>query len=52
MHIHFEKSVKAECDCTVLSMSWMGKVPDDLPEVSLYIVVPVRNWHRQRLQSI
>ncbi|XP_029406697.2 tubby-related protein 4 [Bactrocera dorsalis] len=32
MHLHFEPSVNTKCDCTILSLSWMGKVPDDIPE--------------------
>ncbi|CAH2105427.1 unnamed protein product [Euphydryas editha] len=32
MHLHFERNINAKCDCTILSLSWMGKVPDELPE--------------------
>lgn len=32
MHLHFEKNTNTKCDCTILSLSWMGKVPDELPE--------------------
>ncbi|XP_038119970.1 tubby-related protein 4 isoform X3 [Culex quinquefasciatus] len=32
MHLHFEKSTNTRCDCSILSLSWMGKVPDDIPE--------------------
>ncbi|XP_058812877.1 tubby-related protein 4 [Topomyia yanbarensis] len=32
MHLHFEKSSNTKCDCSILSLSWMGKVPDDIPE--------------------
>ncbi|XP_047526052.1 tubby-related protein 4 isoform X2 [Pieris napi] len=32
MHLHFERNVNAKCDCSILSLSWMGKVPDELPE--------------------
>ncbi|XP_058453676.1 tubby-related protein 4-like isoform X1 [Malaya genurostris] len=32
MHLHFEKSTNTKCDCSILSLSWMGKVPDDIPE--------------------
>ncbi|XP_053946460.1 tubby-related protein 4 isoform X1 [Anastrepha ludens] len=32
MHLHFERNVNTKCDCTILSLSWMGKVPDDIPE--------------------
>lgn len=34
MHLHFEKSTNAKCDCSIVSLSWMGKVPDNVPEVS------------------
>lgn len=34
MHLHFEKNINTKCDCSILSLSWMGKVPDELPEVS------------------
>ncbi|KAJ8935664.1 hypothetical protein NQ318_012826 [Aromia moschata] len=33
MHLHFERTVNARSDCPVLSLTWMGKVPDELPEV-------------------
>ncbi|XP_054015652.1 tubby-related protein 4-like isoform X1 [Hylaeus anthracinus] len=32
MHLHFEKNSNAKCDCNILSLSWMGKVPDESPE--------------------
>ncbi|XP_055323510.1 tubby-related protein 4 [Sitodiplosis mosellana] len=32
MHLHFEKSTNAKCDCSIVSLSWMGKVPEHLPE--------------------
>lgn len=34
MHFHFEQNTNTKCDCNVHCMSWMGKVPDELPEVS------------------
>lgn len=33
MHLYFEKNNNAKCDCNILSLSWMGKVPDESPEV-------------------
>lgn len=36
MHLHFEKNTNTKCDCSILSLSWMGKVPDDIPEVSQF----------------
>ncbi|CAG9817981.1 unnamed protein product [Phaedon cochleariae] len=32
MHLHFERTINAKSDCPILSLSWMGKVPDELPE--------------------
>ncbi|KAK5649822.1 hypothetical protein RI129_000851 [Pyrocoelia pectoralis] len=32
MHLHFERTVNAKSDCSILSLTWMGKVPDELPE--------------------
>lgn len=36
MHLHFERTVNAKSDCSILSLTWMGKVPDELPEVILF----------------
>lgn len=33
MYLHFEKTGNARSDCSILSLTWMGKVPDELPEV-------------------
>lgn len=33
MHLHFERNANSKCDCPILSLTWMGKVPDELPEV-------------------
>jgi hypothetical protein len=38
MHLHFERNTNAKCDCAILSLTWMGKVPDELPEVSVTLV--------------
>ncbi|XP_049821138.1 tubby-related protein 4 isoform X2 [Aethina tumida] len=32
MHLHFERTLNAKSDCPILSLTWMGKVPDELPE--------------------
>lgn len=37
MHLHFEKNTNTKCDCSIVSLSWMGKVPDDIPEVSFFL---------------
>lgn len=32
MHLHFERTGNTvRSDCTLLSLTWMGKVPDDSP---------------------
>ncbi|XP_034245143.1 tubby-related protein 4 [Thrips palmi] len=33
MNVHFERNSNAKCDCTILNLTWMGKVPDELPEL-------------------
>ena len=42
MHVHFEQSTTTRSDCTVHALSWMGKVPDQLPEDE--------GWKLNRLQ--
>ncbi|XP_037081136.1 tubby-related protein 4-like [Pollicipes pollicipes] len=32
MHFHLEKDCHARSDCHILSLSWMGRVPNDLIE--------------------
>lgn len=39
MHFHFEQNTNTKCDCNVHCMSWMGKVPDELPEVSHHFIM-------------
>lgn len=39
MHLHFEKNANAKCDCNILSLSWMGKVPDEAPEVKIMLSI-------------
>jgi hypothetical protein len=39
MHLHFEKNNNAKCDCNILSLSWMGKVPEESPEVTTNVYV-------------
>lgn len=31
MHLHFEQNTSSRTECTIHSLSWMGKVPDSLP---------------------
>ncbi|KAL1459786.1 hypothetical protein WDU94_011740 [Cyamophila willieti] len=33
MHLHFERNANSKCDCNILSLSWIGKVPEgDIPD--------------------
>ena len=32
MHVHFEQNNSTRTECTLHSLSWMGKVPESLPE--------------------
>ena len=32
MHVHVEERGVRRSDCTVETLSWMGKVPDTLPD--------------------
>lgn len=32
MHLHFERTTNTRNDCAILSLTWMGKVPDEIPE--------------------
>lgn len=31
MHLHFEQNISSRTECTLHSLTWMGKVPDSLP---------------------
>lgn len=31
MHLHFEQNISSRTECTIHSLTWMGKVPDSLP---------------------
>ena len=33
MHLHWERSQNTAGDCNIRSLSWMGRVPDELPTV-------------------
>jgi hypothetical protein len=33
MHLHWERSNNSEGDCAIQALSWMGKVPEEIPEV-------------------
>ena len=33
MHLHWERSNNSGGDCCISSLSWMGKVPEEIPEV-------------------
>lgn len=32
MHLHWERSTNTAGDCNIRSMSWMGRVPDEIPQ--------------------
>lgn len=34
MHLHWERSANTAGDCNIRSLSWMGRVPDEIPQVS------------------
>ncbi len=33
MHLHWERSHNTAGDCNIRSLSWMGRVPDEIPQV-------------------
>ena len=33
MHLHWERSPNVAGDCNIRSLSWMGRVPDEIPQV-------------------
>ena len=47
MHLHFEEPSSRDsrgrqrlrCDSVITSLSWMGRVPDEQPEVSFYFLL-------------
>ena len=38
MHLHWERSQNTAGDCNIRSLSWMGRVPDELPTVRSKII--------------
>jgi hypothetical protein len=34
MHLHWERSSNTAGDCIIRSLSWMGRVPDEIPQVT------------------
>lgn len=40
MHIRFEKNANTKCDSDILSLSWMGRVPDNA-EVRIQNIIEV-----------
>ena len=34
MHLHWERSTNSGGDCAIQALSWMGKVPEEIPEVN------------------
>ena len=51
MNVHFERNSNAKCDCTILNLTWMGKVPDELPEVSVRCRAAPRAQREQSLDK-
>lgn len=45
MHIRFEKKTNTKCDSDILSLSWMGRVPDNAEEVGWNL--DGRNYYKQ-----
>ncbi|EFA05176.1 hypothetical protein TcasGA2_TC015306 [Tribolium castaneum] len=45
MHLHFERTINAKSDCSILSLTWMGKVPDELPESSTLVPTEPSDIH-------
>ena len=35
MHLHWERSTNTTGDCHINNLSWMGRVPEEIPEVGL-----------------
>ena len=35
MHLHWERSNNSAGDCHINALSWMGRVPEEIPEVKL-----------------
>ena len=35
MHLHWERSNNSAGDCSINGLSWMGKVPEEIPEVRI-----------------
>ena len=40
MHLHWERSHNTAGDCNIRSLSWMGRVPDEIPQVLTHFWVP------------
>ena len=39
MHLHWERNPNVAGDCNIRSLSWMGRVPDEIPQVrSMYMI--------------
>ena len=43
MHLHWERSHNTAGDCNIRSLSWMGRVPDELPTVRKHFLA-VSSW--------
>ena len=45
MHLHWERSQNTAGDCNIRSLSWMGRVPDELPTVRSKIMHFSKDLH-------
>ncbi len=48
MHLHWEKCAHSAGDCHIRSLSWMGRVPEQIPQVRSHSVdgSELSNGHR------
>ena len=51
MHLHWERSTNSAGDCAIQALSWMGKVPEEIPEVN-FTNFTLQNWfHNIKFQD-
>ena len=46
MHLHWERSHNTAGDCNIRSLSWMGRVPDEIPQVLTHFCQPFFLWRK------
>lgn len=52
MHLHFERNTNAKCDCSIVSLSWMGKVPDNVPEVNNSFLITISSLRLENVPQL